>query len=79
MNTECLGDEERCIVEQLISESDFQNDEWIRFWDRDSLQLDGEFSLNDLVFFVKVMKRIKAPEELEESQTQQPTNAGCNR
>jgi hypothetical protein len=50
-----LKEESQRVVEKLISDRNFEHDDWIRFWDEKSIQLDGDFNLSDLKFFVEIM------------------------
>jgi len=54
MELEHLTKEEQKTVEQFNISLEY--DPFIRFWDKDTIQIDGDCNLNDLISLVNIMK-----------------------
>ena len=59
MITEHLDEETAAIVESIGAQQFKDGESFIRFWDRKCVQLDGDFSLEDLKTLVEIMAAIK--------------------
>lgn len=57
MSDEFLSAADKKILENVMA--DYEPDGYYRFWSFSTLQLDGDFTLQDLEKFVEAMKRMR--------------------
>ena len=56
--TELLSEENKAIVEQ--GKDGLPEYSWIRFWDEETVQLDGDFKLSELKHLVSMMESFES-------------------
>ena len=54
-----LEKDDKELVKKILNESNYTNEEYFWFWGWDDIQFDGNFTLNDLKTWVKVMQALE--------------------
>ena len=68
VDTELLTPEERARVEKVQAEHPHWNpDGYVNFWDAGTIQLDGDFDLEEIETLVKIMKAVRGQGDLKET------------
>jgi len=64
MDDELLSEEERARVRKVLEKHPYWNpDGYVRFWDSGTVQLDGDFDLEELETLVEIMRAVQNKEK----------------